>query len=121
MANTKKVTKKDLFREVIALATENGRQDLIDFANHEIELLESKAGRTTLTATQKENENIKATILAELERIVTPVTISDLQTQSPALKDFSNQKISALLKQLVDTKQVVKVTDKKKSYFSIAD
>jgi len=121
MANTKKVTKKDLFREVIALATENGRQDLIDFANHEIELLENKAGKSTQTATQKENEKIKAIILAELEKIGKAVTISDLQAESPALKDFSNQKLSALLKQLVDTKQVVKVTDKKKSYFSIAD
>ena len=121
MANTKKVTKKDLFNEVIALATENGRQDLIDFANHEIELLENKAGRTTLTATQKENENIKETILKELTRIDKAVTISDLQAQSQDLKDFSNQKLSALLKQLVDTKAVVKVTDKKKSYFSVAD
>jgi len=117
----KKLTKKDLFRKVIELATENGRQDLVDFANHEIELLESKANRTTLTATQKENENIKETILKELARIGKAVTISDLQAQSQDLKDFSNQKLSALLKQLVDTKAVVKVTDKKKSYFSIAD
>ena len=117
----KKITKKEMFKMVVELATKNGRNDIVEFANHEIELLENKANRTTLTATQKENENIKVTILKELSRIATPVTITDLQAQSEVLKDFSNQKISALLKQLVDNKQVVKVTDKKKSYFSIAD
>lgn len=117
----KKITKKEMFKMVVELATKNGRNDIVEFANHEIELLENKANRTTLTATQKENENIKVTILKELARIATPVTITDLQAQSEVLKDFSNQKISALLKQLVDNKQVVKVTDKKKSYFSIAD
>lgn len=117
----KKITKKEMFKMVVELASANGRDDIVEFANHEIELLENKANRTTLTATQKENENIKVTILKELTRIATPVTITDLQAQSEVLKDFSNQKISALLKQLVDNKQVVKVTDKKKSYFSIAD
>lgn len=117
----KKITKKEMFKMVVELATKNGRNDIVEFANHEIELLENKANRTTLTATQKENENIKVTILKELARIATPVTITDLQAQSEVLKDFSNQKISALLKQLVDNKQVVKVTDKKKSYFSVAE
>ena len=116
----KKITKRNYFEMVIELATANGRQDLVDFANHEIDLLDNKKKSNTLTATQKENENIKTSIVAELARIATPVTISDLQAQSEILKDFSNQKISALLKQLVDNKQVVKVTDKKKSYFSIA-
>lgn len=120
-ANVKKVTKKDFYGMIIEMATENGRKDIVEFAQHEIDLLNNKAGKSTLTATQKENEKIKTIILTELERIGKAVTISDLQTQSSALKDFSNQKISALLKQLVDAKQVVKVTDKKKSYFSVAD
>ena len=33
----KKVTKKEMFGEVIALAEANGRQDIVDFANREIE------------------------------------------------------------------------------------
>ncbi len=37
------------------------------------------------------------------------------------LVNGSNQKTSALMKQLVDTKQVNKVVDKKKSYFTVAD
>ena len=34
---------------------------------------------------------------------------------------FSNQKLSALLKKLVDAGRVIKTVDKKKSYFSVAE
>lgn len=118
---TKKITKKDLFNEVIKLAQENGRNDLVEFAQHEIDLLNSKKSNGTMTATQKENENIKAIILEELARVDKAVTITELQAESEKLANYSNQKVSALLKQLVDTKQVAKVTDKKKSYFTIAE
>ena len=118
---TKKVTKRDLFNEVIKLAKENNRNDLVEFAQHEIDLLNSKKASGTMTATQKENENIKAVILEELARVNKAITITDLQAESEKLAGYSNQKISALLKQLVDTKAVAKVTDKKKSYFTIAE
>ena len=118
---TKKITKRDLFNEVIKLAQENGRNDLVEFAQHEIDLLNSKKSSNTMTATQKENENIKAIILEELARAGKAVTITELQAQSEKLANYSNQKVSALLKQLVDTKAVAKVIDKKKSYFTIAE
>ena len=35
------------------------------------------------------------------------------------MANYSNQKLSALLKQLVKENRVVKTVDKKKSYFSI--
>jgi len=34
---------------------------------------------------------------------------------------MSNQKVSALMKKLVDADRVIKTPDKKKSYFSIAE
>jgi len=36
------------------------------------------------------------------------------------MANYSNQKLSALLKQLVESNQVVKTVDKKKSYFTVA-
>lgn len=119
----KKMTKKEMFNEVIALAKENGRNDIIDFANHEIDLLNSKKSSNSMTATQKANEDIKVVILEELARVGKAVTITDFLNASEkvnALVNGSNQKTSALMKQLVDTQKVVKVVDKKKSYFSIA-
>ena len=122
--NMKKMTKRDLFNEVIALAKENGREDIIEFAQHEIDLLNNKKSGNTMTATQKANEEIKAVILEELARVATPMTITDFLNASEkvnTLVNGSNQKTSALMKQLVDTKQVNKIVDKKKSYFTIAD
>lgn len=123
MANTnvKKVTKKDFYGMIIEMATENGRNDIVEFAQHEIDLLNNKAGKSTLTATQKENENIKEVILAELERIGKPVTITELLTNSEALNKYTNPKITALCTQLLKVNKIVRVQDKKKAYYSIAD
>lgn len=120
----KKMTKKEMFGEIIALATENERNDIVEFAQHEIELLNAKKSGNTMTATQKANEEIKAVILEELARVTTPMTITEFLNASEkvnTLVNGSNQKTSALMKQLVDTKQVNKMVDKKKSYFTIAN
>jgi hypothetical protein len=120
-ANAKKVTKRDFYGMIIELATENGRNDIVEFAQHEIDLLNNKAGKSTLTATQKENENIKEVILAELEKIGKPVTITELLINSEALNKYTNPKITALCTQLLKVNKIVRVQDKKKAYYSIAD
>lgn len=114
----KKLTKKEVFAIIRGIVED--RPELVDFIDHEIELLERKNSKTTQTATQKENEGIKVIILEELANIPKPVTISELQTASAKLSVYSNQKLSALLKQLVDSQEVVKTSDKKKSYFTLA-
>ena len=103
------------------MATENGRNDIVEFAQHEIDLLNNKANKSTLTATQKENENIKEVILVELERIGKPVTITELLANSEALNKYTNPKITALCTQLLKANKIVRVQDKKKAYYSIAD
>ena len=117
MAEIKKMTKKDFFKELRGMVVD--RQDLVDFIDHELELLDRKSSKSVETKTQIENKSIMETILSELTRIARPITISELQNESEILKDYSNQKLSALLKKLVDSNQVVKTIDKKKSYFSI--
>ena len=51
----------------------------------------------------------------------TPMTIAQIQAEDIELKDLTNQKMSALLKQLVDTDQVVKTKDKKATLFGLAE
>ena len=65
----KKATKKEMFRKLIELAQENERTDLIEFCEHEIELLNKKASTSGQTKTQAENEKIKIVIAEELTRI----------------------------------------------------
>lgn len=121
MENTKKVTKRMVYGEMAKIFADMERQDLVDFVNHEIELIEKKSSKSGMTATQKENEGIIEVIYNALKEIAKPVTITELQAQNTEIGQYSNQKVSALMKKLVDSNRVVKTTEKKKSYFSIAD
>ena len=115
MAEIKKLTKKDYFNVIKELVAD--RQDLVDFIDHEIELLSKKSSRTAPTKTQVENEFIKEKVVATLQALDKFVTITELQEANVELANYSNQKISALLKQLVETNQVLRQVDKKKAYF----
>ena len=111
------MTKRDYFNELKGLVA--NRTDLVDFIDHELELLDRKSSKSSQTKTQKENETIKEKIIVALREIARPVTVDELRASDANMGEFSNQKLSALLKQLVDTNVVVKTIDKKKSYFSI--
>ena len=117
-----KMTKRDYFNAILAiLATveDTDVSGLTAFVNHEIELLENKRSSTKPTKTQTENLAVKETIVSVLKEIGKPVTITEMQKFSVDLAEFSCQKLSALLKQLVENdKTVTKVTEKKKTYFS---
>lgn len=118
MAN--KMTKKDYFNQLLAIKEVSANEDLVGFINHEIELLAKKSGKSGQTKTQKENEGILKTIVECLATDRTPMTITELQGAYTELADFSNQKLSALMKKLVDNGTVTKTIDKKKSYFVLA-
>ena len=119
---TTKMTKRDYFNAILAvLATveDTDVSGLTAFVNHEIELLENKRSTAKPTKTQTENIAVKETIVSVLKEIGKPVTITEMQKFSAELAEFSCQKLSALLKQLVENdKTVTKVTEKKKTYFS---
>ena len=70
------------------------------------------------TATQIANEGIKSVILEVLNGKT--MTISEMQKASAELTPLSNQKISALLKQMVDNGTVIRIEDKRKAYFTKA-
>lgn len=118
MAETKKMTKKDYFVQIREIVKDNA--ELVAFIDHEVELITKKNSSTAPSKTQIENESIMNTIVEELANIAKPVTITELQSASEKMSEYSNQKLSALLKKLVDNGRVVKTTDKKKSLFSVA-
>lgn len=123
MAN--KMTKKEWFVEIKAIVEkaeldEEKKAGMTEFINHEVELLEKKHSKSGQTKTQKENLEIMEKIMTALAEIGKPVTITELQSASTEMAEYSNQKLSALLKKLVDGGRVVKTQEKKKSYFSVA-
>ena len=77
-------------------------------------------GKKVLTAEQKKNEILKETILEILTRYEEPKQVKDLITENEELANYTGQKISALMTQLVKAEKVVKVIDKKASKFQIA-
>ena len=115
MAEIKKLTKKEKYVMILDYIKDN--EMLTEFVNNELELLSKKSSRTTPTKTQVENEKIKEKIVTTLVELDRYATITDIQNANTELADLSNQKISALLKQLVDTNIVEKMIDKKKAYF----
>ena len=121
----KKMTKKETINLLIDVLMGNQEvedmQIFVDFLTHERELLEKKSSNSGQTKTQKENETIKEKIVATLQELDRPVIITELQEANAELANLSNQKISALLKQLVDNGIVKREVDKKKAYFTLAN
>ena len=123
----KRLTKKDYFEMIKEVCAD--RTDIVDFCNHEIELLSRKNSKSGATKTQKENEIVANMLVEELAKVGKPITITDLMNTSEIVKGYTlengnnltNQKISAIFKQLVESQKIVKVVDKKKSYFSIGE
>ena len=122
MENTKKITKRDNFNKLLTIREVAEDTQLVEFINHELELLDRKSGShwRAKTANQKANEEIKRKIVDGLVQLGKS-TISELQAGSEEMAEYSNQKLSALLKQLVDSKQVVRTMEKKKAYFEVAE
>mgnify|MGYP001625236478 CR=1 FL=1 len=122
MENTKKITKRDNFNKLLTIREVAEDTQLVEFINHELELLDRKSAShsTAKTANQKANEEIKTKIVDALVQLGKS-TISELQAGSEEMAEYSNQKLSALLKQLVDSKQVIRTMEKKKAYFEVAE
>lgn len=116
----KKLTKKEKFAMLKEIVVDMGNDMLVEFINNEISLLEKKSSKSTQTRTQVENENIKDKIVEVLLGLDKSVTITELQSANEEMATYSNQKLSALLKQLVEEKRVVRIPDKKKTYFTVA-
>lgn len=116
-----KLTKKDKFNMLLELSQVQENDMLVEFIDNEIELLSRKSGSKSMTKEQKENVVYKEIILEILQDtdLESAMSISAIQNKNESLKDFSNQKMSALLKQLVDNKLVNKDTINKRAVFYI--
>ena len=97
------------------------KDEITAFIDNETSLIEKKAekAKTQKSKTQKENEVFKAEILAVLENQPSPLPINDIIGMSETFSGFSCQKMSALLKQLVDSGKVNRQIIEKKPCFSL--
>lgn len=114
----KKITKKEMFGMLLEIGEVANNEMLVNFINHEIELLEKKTNKSSKS--QKENEGIKARLVEELVAIGKAVTVTEFMKASEYAQEneFSNQKITSLFSQLEKAKEIQKVVLKGKSYYS---
>ena len=113
----KKVTKREKFEMLKAMAEVQSNPMLMEFIDHELELLAKKnASEKKPTAQQVANEGLKAVIVEVLKDNGGLMTITDIQKASAELAELSNQRISALVRQMVGV-SVERVEDKRKAFF----
>lgn len=83
-----------------------------------LEKKSAKSGERKPTKTQVANEGFKEIILANMEsnRLY---TVTELTKEMPFGEELSNQRVSALVRQLKDAGKVERIEEKRKAYFRI--
>lgn len=111
------MTKKEMFEAIVAKVQDN--EEMVNFLNHEIELLSKKK---TYTNSKKKAETAQRAelvynALAEMEN---PVTVGELikLTSNEEVASYNSQRVTALLRSLGD--KVIKETVKGKTLYTIA-
>ena len=118
----KKVTKREKFEMLKALVADNAM--LVEFIDHEIELLDKKKSNGNAKANEKMDMQVSTVYnaLVELDRAVTAselIAETDLSALANESGVVSTQKVSAMLKKLKEQGKVESYTDKKKTYFKV--
>lgn len=105
----------DLKNRVVFPANPN---EVIDYVK---KIISSNNSTTITSSLSEEHEEIMKEIKVTLSDLGKPATITEIQENNDRLSECSNQKISALLKQLVDRNEVAKTVYNKRSYFSLVN
>ena len=117
MAN-KKMTKREMFEQI--MNSYPLTEDEQKFIQHELELLAKKnSADKKPTAQQTANDGIKTAIVNGME-VNRLYTITELIKEVPECAELTNQRVSALVRQLVDAGMVIRIEDKRKAYFKLA-
>lgn len=122
MANTTtstKLTKAQKFAMLRAIPAVAENAMLVEFIDHEVELLSKKnSAEKKPTAQQVANAGIATAIIEGMEpnRLY---TVTEVIKSIPECADLTNQRVSALLRQLVEAGKVKRTEDKRKAYFQV--
>lgn len=128
MEKIKAPTRKEMFTSVSDfLAEHEADTALIDFVNHQIELLDNKKESKKQSKEQEENATYSNAIYEQMafER---KYSAAELMKELPAVGDWnanhetelSVQKLASLLKPLVDGGKVIKTTEKRRVFYTKA-
>ena len=128
MATKKNPTKKDRFEALLSIPAVAENPELVDFINHELELLAKKNGaerKPTKKQTEKlsHDADLRSAIVSEME-MGTLYSASDLIKNLPTLSaepDLSVAKVSYLMRDLVEDKSVERIVDKRHTFYRLSE
>lgn len=116
MSTTKKITKRERFEALLKIDAVKADPGMVEFITHELDLLAKKnSADKKPTAKQEENKGIQQAILDGMadNRLY---TITEIQKEIAECADLSNQRVSAIVRQMVGV-SVERIEDKRKAYF----
>ena len=120
MEKMTKVEKFAVLRSLVEASEDANKDMLVEFIDHEVELLEKKnSADRKPTPQQVANQTLQAAIYEGMERGKL-YTITDLIKTIPACADMTNQRVSAVVRQMIGT-QIERVEEKRKAYFKRID
>ena len=118
----KKITKREVINMMLADEVIAGNEMFVSYLKNELELLNKKAEKKATSKNAEENEKYKVVILAVLSSADKAMTVTEIQKSNVELGELSNQRVSAILKKMVeDDKTVTKTTESRKTVFRIAE
>ena len=111
------MTKKEMYNYI---ATKNANDaDIVAFCTKEIATLEKRSSSKSPTKTQKENAILMDAIVEALSVSEEGMTVTELINSTEPLNGLSNQKVSSLLRLMVEASRVNKEMKGKKAVFSV--
>lgn len=119
-----KVTKADNFRTLLTLAEVVARPELVEFINHELELLAKKSTNRKPSKSKTISNTLRDIVLEVLNNAAAPMTIAEIQEVDDRLTVFngekiSNQRVSAILTDLIAEDVVARTVMKRKNHYAI--
>lgn len=121
----KKITKKMVVEMMLADEKIVANEVFKAYLENELALLKKKSENKKATKNQEANVAIKTDIL-EVMAHMAPSTATEIMNAVKSVDTekyatLTNQRVSALLRQLIEDNKVVKSVDKKVSKFALAD
>lgn len=126
-----KMTKKDWYgviKGIVEASDYENKAGAVEFIDHQIELLANRSNGSKPTKDQRANVEFRKNIAEALRSAGRAVTVTELMAVMPAVVltaegeiPVTNQKVSALLRQMKLNGEVVRTEDKKKAYFALAE
>lgn len=116
-SNSNKMTYVQALNAVIARLDETEDNEILERLTALKDSLSKK--RTNKKKDNAENDALRDIVLSVLRDAAEPMTITEIMKHDTRLIDFSNQKITSIVRSLVADGEVEGIKDKRKSTFAI--